>query len=86
MSTINPIGFDIETDGIIYGIKRQGAIKNNKLYFPEEVLTRDFFIEENTPGEEVEYNIFLKLIGENFEIVDINSVAIKEILSMEVDI
>ncbi len=80
------MGFSIETDGKIYAEKELGIVSNDMLFFPKQSAVKDFFIEENFPGDKVEYEAFLKIKGDNIDLLEIESVTIKELTEMEVKI
>ena len=80
------IGFTVTTNGRIYAAREVGVIRDDKLYYPKKTDIRDFFIEENTPGNLIEYNAFLRVVNDDIDLADINSVAIKELTDMEVQL
>lgn len=77
--------FNFVTDGQVYAVKENGVIKDSKLYYPTAVQLHDFLIEEFLPGEIVKYNdVKVTIIGIGTDPVSINTVAIKELSSLEV--
>jgi hypothetical protein len=78
--------FTFELDvGQVYAIKENGVISNDKLYFSRTVDVRDFYVEEYKIGETTPYYVFAKIINDDGEPIDIQSIYIKELLAMEVD-
>lgn len=77
--------FNFVTDGQVYAVKENGVIKDSKLYYPTAVQLHDFLVEEFLPGEIVKYNdVKVTIVGIGADPVSINTVAIKELSSLEV--
>lgn len=72
--------FDFELDkGDVYAVKEDGIIDNDKLLFSRNIEVRDFYIEEYKTGEKEKYNAFLRIVNDDAEPIDIESVSIKEL-------
>ncbi|MCY7865892.1 hypothetical protein P8918_13315 [Bacillus spizizenii] len=78
------LAFSIATDGEIFAVMKKGVVKSGKLLFPEQVDVRSFLVEEVMPGRKKRYNAFLKVINNSAAPESINSVAIKELIALEV--
>lgn len=77
--------FNFLTDGQLYAVKENGVIKDSKLYYPTVVQLQDFLVEEFLPGETVTYkDVKVTVVGISTDSVSINTVAIKELSSLEV--
>lgn len=73
------------TDGQVFAVREDGIIKDDKLYYPTAVQLHDFLIEEFLPGETVTYtNAKVIVVGVGADPVIINTIAIKELGSLEV--
>lgn len=72
--------FEIELDkGNVYGVKENGVINNNKLYYTGTNLVRDFSVIEESSGDTKEYKSQLKIFNNNEDNFDIESIIIKQI-------
>ncbi|PTY93098.1 hypothetical protein [Heyndrickxia sporothermodurans] len=78
------LAFNLMTDGEVFAVMKKGIVKSSKLYYPEQSDLRSFLVEEVKPGNTKQYNAFMKIINNNEEPVDINSIAIKELFALEV--
>lgn len=77
--------FNFITDGQAYAVREDGIIKDSKLYYPNAVQLVDFLIEESLPGEKVTYsNVKVTVADVGTDPVAINTIAIKELSSLEV--
>jgi hypothetical protein len=77
--------FDFVTDGQVYAVRRDGVVKDDKLYYPTAVQVHDFLIEEFLPGEIITYdNVVVTVIDVGNDPASINTIAIKELSSLEV--
>lgn len=76
--------FSVATDGEVFAVMKKGVVKSGKLFYPEKADVHSFLIEEVMPGEKKQYNAFLKVINNSAEPESINSVAIKELIALEV--
>lgn len=74
--------FDFELEsGEVYAIKENGIINDGKL-FSRTTEVRDFLIEEYRTGELDQYYAFAKVVNDDGEPIDIESIFIKELLSL----
>jgi hypothetical protein len=79
--------FDFELDrGEVYAIKETGIINDGKLFFSKAINVRDFVIEEYSTGNLDKYYAFAKVINDDGAPIDIESIFIKELLSLGGDI
>lgn len=78
--------FELGDGGDVYAIKERGTINNEKLYFSRSIEVRDFLIEEYKVGQTTAYHAFVKVINDDGDPVDIESVMIKELLSIGGDV
>jgi hypothetical protein len=79
--------FDFELDtGDVYAIKENGIIDDSKLYFSRSVDVYDFYVEEYKTGEPDTYYAFAKVINDNDDPIDIESIYIKELVSLGGDV
>lgn len=81
----NTITFNFVTDGQVFAVRENGVIKDEKLYYPTVVQLHDFLIEEFLPGETVTYSdVKVTVVGVGSDPVAINTIAIKELNTLEV--
>jgi hypothetical protein len=79
--------FDFELDGgEVYAIKEDGIISDNKLFFSQAIDVRDFLIEEYSTGDLDNYYAFAKVINDDGTPINIESIIIKELLSLGGDV
>lgn len=79
--------FDFELDGgEVYAIKENGTINDSKLFFSRAIDIRDFMIEEYSTGDLDKYYAFAKVINDDGAPIDIESIIIKELLSLGGDV
>lgn len=77
--------FNFVTDGQVFAVREDGIIIDEKLYYPTAVQLHDFLIEEFLPGETVTYNdVNVTVVGIGADPIVINTIAIKELSSLEV--
>jgi hypothetical protein len=84
MKSSGELAFSLATDGEVYAVMKPGIVKAERLFYPEQADVRSFLIEEVKPGATKRYNAFMKIINNNEEPADINSIAIKELNALEV--
>lgn len=65
--------------GNIYAISEAGIVNNNKLYYTGLNISNDYHIIETIPGEEVDYNLKLKILNDNNNSAEIQSIIIKNL-------
>lgn len=76
--------FDFEIDGgQVYAIRSSGLILDNELYFPKTADIREFHIIEYEIGDPIIYDCQLRIINDDAEPINIDSIMIKELLPME---
>jgi len=76
--------FDFDIDGgQIFALKETGLIIDNELYFPKNIEAREFKIIEYELGNKETYNVTVDIINDDGDQVDIKSIMIKELLTME---
>lgn len=76
--------FNIHTDGEIWAEQRICSVSENRLHLPGGSLSHDFLVEEYVPGKEIEVELFLRTKSSQLEYPSIDSIALKELLEMEV--
>jgi hypothetical protein len=75
--------FDFELDqGTVYAVKENGVINNDKLYFARTMDIRDFHVVEYKLGDKVDYNVSAIVYNDDGANIDIESITIKELLSI----
>ena len=65
--------------GNIYAISEAGIVNNNKLYYTGLNISNDYHIIETIPGEEVDYDLKLKILNDNNNSAEIQSIIIKNL-------
>lgn len=79
--------FDFELDkGDVYAVMENGVVSNKKVYFSRSVDVKDFLVEEYKTGNKQAYASFVKIINDDGFPIEVNSVTIKELLSIGGDI
>ena len=72
--------FEIELGkGYIYAISENGIVNNNNLYYTGLNVSNDYHIIETIPGEEVNYDLKLKILNDNNNLAEIQSIIIKNL-------
>jgi len=79
------LSFNYITDGQVFAVREDGVVTDEKLYYPTAVQLHDFLVEEFLPGETVTYaNVSVTVVGVGSDPIAINTIAIKELSSLEV--
>lgn len=78
--------FDFDIDGgEVFALKESGVIIDNELYFAKNIEVREFKTIEYELGDKVQYDVSVDIINDDGELIDIQSIMIKELLAMEDD-
>lgn len=78
--------FDFDIDGgQVFALKETGLIVDKELYFPKNIEAREFKIIEYELGDKETYAASVDIINDDGDPVDIKSIMIKELLTMEDD-
>lgn len=78
--------FDFDIDGgQVFALKETGLIIDNELYFPKNIEAREFKIIEYELGDKETYKVTVDIVNDDGDQVDIKSILIKELLTMEDD-
>lgn len=78
--------FDFDIDGgEVFALKEQGIIIDKELFFTKNIEVREFKIIEYALGEKETYNASVDIINDTEDPVDIKTIMIKELLTMEED-
>ena len=75
---LNAQNGDREVDDF-YAISEAGIVNNNKLYYTGLNISNDYHIIETIPGEEVDYDLKLKILNDNNNSAEIQSIIIKNL-------
>lgn len=81
-SSYGEIVFSVDTDGRIFGDMQSAVVEDEKLIYPEPSESRAFLLKEIKRNDPETYTGTVKIIDGNIENID--SIAIKELTSMEV--
>ena len=73
--------FDVDTDGIIYAVKRKGYVSGGELYFPGINNMNNYYIEEYTSDNKVYFNDVTVTINDIRQDIpfSVKSIALKEL-------
>lgn len=78
--------FDFDIDGgEVFALKEKGIIMDKELYFAKNIEVREFKIIEYDLGDKVSYDVSVDVINDDGDPINIQSIMIKELLSMEDD-
>lgn len=76
--------FDFDLDGgTVYAVEQNGVIIDDELYFPKSINTNDFYVIEYDLSTTINYDAYVEIINDDGEPISINSIMIKELLTLE---